>query len=560
MKKFFSKFDCPSGWASISLGEILPLSYGKSLTNRCRVQEGLVDVLGSSGVVGKHDVALTNSETIVVGRKGNAGNVIYSKFPCWPIDTTFYVEPSRQLNSVFCFQLLYFLRLGELDQSTAIPSLSRDNYSSILVYLPPGKEQARVASRIEELFSELDKGEESLRRAQAQLKRYRQSVLKAAVTGELTRVWRERNADKLESGEALLRRILKARQADGPKTRVQDFAPGKNPLGELPDSWARVRIDAVGDVQLGRQRAPRHHTGEHMRPYLRVANVYEERIDISDVMEMNFTPDEYHTYILKRGDILLNEGQSAELVGRPAIFNDELPGACFTNTLVRFRAYAGLVLPEYALAVFLYYFHAGVFKRIAKITTNIAHLGAGRFSELALPLPSIEEQSMVVQELDRIRSGIDAIAKEIGTRLQSGAALRQSILKSAFSGKLVPQNPNDEPASELLRRIAAERAAQEKRPAKSVAPRTPSKPRKARASVLPSAPAPAASVAAAPPVAGSGLAAVRKAAGLSQAQLAARAGINQAYVSQMETGKRAITAEQAVALARALGVAPEKLR
>src|SRR5688572_20174663 len=118
-----------------------------------------------------------------------------------------------------------------------------------------------------------------------------------------------------------------------------------------------------------------------MRPYLRVANVYEDRIDLSDVKEMNFTPDEYVTYKLKYGDILLNEGQSLELVGRPALYRDEIPGACFQNTLVRFRTYPGLE-PTFALLVFRYYLHAKRFQQLARWTVNIAHLGASRFAEV----------------------------------------------------------------------------------------------------------------------------------------------------------------------------------
>jgi len=88
----------------------------------------------------------------------------------------------------------------------------------------------------------------------------------------------------------------------------------------------------LGRVQLGRQRAPQHHAGPNMRPYLRVANVFEDRLELGDVMEMNFDPQEYETYRLVPGDILLNEGQSRHLVGRPAIYRDEVPGACFQNT------------------------------------------------------------------------------------------------------------------------------------------------------------------------------------------------------------------------------------
>src|SRR5436309_706375 len=111
----------------------------------------------------------------------------------------------------------------------------------------------------------------------------------------------------------------------------------KDTLPALPPGWCWAKVCEVGAVKLGRQRSPEHHTGDHMRPYLRVANVYEDRIDLSDVLEMNFTPEEFEQYQLRYGDILLNEGQSLEWVGRPAMYRDELPGSCFQNTLVRFR-------------------------------------------------------------------------------------------------------------------------------------------------------------------------------------------------------------------------------
>ena len=227
-------------------------------------------------------------------------------------------------------------------------------------------------------------------------------------------------------------------------------------LGALPNEWQRVRIDAVGEVQLGRQRAPAHHAGRFMRPYLRVANVFEERVDIGDVMSMNFTPNEFLTYALRPGDVLLNEGQSKELVGRPAMYRDELPGVCFTNTLARFRA-TSAILPEFALIVFLHYMKSGDFQKIAKITTNIAHLGAGRFAEMSFPVPSIEEQREILDRFERQRSVYAHLMTDLTEQRTRIDNLRQAVLKAAFSGDLVPQNPTDEPATVLLQRIVTER-------------------------------------------------------------------------------------------------------
>jgi len=192
-----------------------------------------------------------------------------------------------------------------------------------------------------------------------------------------------------------------------------------------------------------------------MRPYLRVANVFEERIDISDVMEMNFTPDEFQTYKLNEGDILLNEGQSAELVGRPAIYRSEMPEACFTNTLVRYRVSDSL-LNNFALIVFRYFMHSGSFTKIARITTNIAHLGADRFASMKMPCPPLEEQVEIVSRANKEFSKAGHIAAALDEQERVVSALRQSILKAAFEGRLVSQDPDDEPASVLLERFRVE--------------------------------------------------------------------------------------------------------
>ncbi len=227
-----------------------------------------------------------------------------------------------------------------------------------------------------------------------------------------------------------------------------------------PRGWARVPVRDVGRVQLGRQRSPEHHQGPNMRPYLRVANVFEDRIDLRDVMEMNFSASEAAQYELKPGDILLNEGQSRELVGRPAMYRGELPGACFTNSLVRFEAGPG-ILPEFALQLFRHYLKAGRFQEIAQITTNIAHLGAGRFGALEIPLPPLSEQRRIVTRLKELL----AQSRRAKAAMQATSALferlRQSILAAAFRGDLTAdwrqQHRDVEPAEELLRRIRVER-------------------------------------------------------------------------------------------------------
>jgi len=365
--------------------------------------------------------------------------------------------------------------------TTNISNVSGAKLQTLPLLFAPEAEQSRIVDKLEELLSELDAGEAELKAAQKKLTQYRQSLLKAAVEGALTASWREQQRAQhppAESGAQLLQRILTERRARWEAKQLAKFeAQGKAPhkdwqkkypepvqpdttdLPSLPQGWTWLQVGAAGEVQLGRQRAPQFHDGDNMVPYLRVANVFEDRIDISDVMAMHFSPEDETTFRLSPGDILLNEGQSLELVGRPALYRGELPRACFTNTLVRFKAATDLV-PEFALAVFRHYMHAGRFRQIAKITTNIAHLGAGRFAELAFPLPGLSEQREIVRLLSEQFEQIEAQATLIARALSQSTAQRQNILRAAFSGQLVQQDPSDEPAAELLARIRAERAVQ----------------------------------------------------------------------------------------------------
>ncbi len=381
------------------------------------------------------------------------------------------VLPLKGINEVY---LAYYLIAHEQQilrtcckSGTTVPSIDTLALHSYSVNVAPTNEQLRIVAKLEELLSDLESGVAALKRAGANLKRYRASILKAAVEGKLTEEWRAIHPVK-EPASTLLSRLLEnlrqqvmPSQSSGNPTKKKQspknlrksgkntFAIDTENLPQLPEEWCWASVQQVGKVQLGRQRAPQHHSGDYMRPYLRVANVFEDRIDINDVMQMNFTPDEFETYRLEYGDILLNEGQSMELVGRPALYRDEVPGACFTNTLVRFQAYEGLIA-EYALVVFLAYLKSGRFQKIATITVNIAHLGAGRFAEIEFPLPPTQEQFAIVEEVKRLFSLVDAAERSINLGIARADRLRRSILKQAFEGKLVAQDPNDEPASILL--------------------------------------------------------------------------------------------------------------
>lgn len=359
----------------------------------------------------------------------------------------------------------YFVETGRVQHlvdeahvgSTNQRELPRAFVEDLLLPLAPFSQQRRIVASIDALFAEIAEGETAIEEARKGLETFNRALLKAAVTGELTSVWREKNKPT-ETGRDLLARLKAQRAAQistGRRKRAQETEPlDTTDLPELPEGWAWAPVADVGSVQLGRQRAPQHHQGENMHSYLRVANVFEDRIDRNDVKKMNFTPAELKTFELTPGDILLNEGQTPDLLGRPAMWRSDERGFCFQNTLLRFRAFEPLD-PEFCLLVFRHYLHAKRFKRESQITTNIAHLSSGRFSTIEFPVPPIEEQKEIVR---LTQEGLASAADTrilLDSQLADAPRLRQAILKSAFEGKLVDQDPDDEPASVALARLRA---------------------------------------------------------------------------------------------------------
>lgn len=262
---------------------------------------------------------------------------------------------------------------------------------------------------------------------------------------------------RLEAVEAMLKAQLDHLDTLRSAILADAFYAGR----DLPPHWKSATVGEIAEVQLGRQRSPKHHTGKQMRPYLRAANVTWNGISLDDVKEMNFNDSELERYRLEPGDLLLNEasGTPSE-VGKPAIWNGQIEDCCFQNTLLRLRP------TEFDLGYLYWYCYfsalTGRFGDAGR-GVNIRHLGKRGLSQFPIPVAPRSDQSRIADHIsnqfDQIRS-LRQSAKHAQNRV---ALLRRSVLAEAFAGQLVPQNPDDEPASVLLERIAASRSAKSKR-------------------------------------------------------------------------------------------------
>ena len=363
--------------------------------------------------------------------------------------------------------VLYYLNFSESDldskgTGTTFKAVSGNTLKNFDIPLAPLPEQRAIVAKIEELFSELDKGEEDLKRAQEQLKIYRQAVLKKAFEGELTKKWREQQTDLPTADE------LKAAINDFNNSKTGQNIPSRLPpinltdLGVLPNGWTWIEAHKIcSSVRDGTHDTPKYI--DKGVPLVTSKNLKSEGVDLVDV---KFISKADHLEISKRsavdkGDLLFG---MIGTIGNPVIVKKA--NAFSIKNVGLFKKNEALLRPN-----FLWYFLSSAYylqlldqKELIRGTTQkFVSLGGLRVSPL--PIPSIIEQHQIVQEIESRLSVCDSIEESIHESLDKSKALRQSILKKAFEGTLLSEEeiaeckaaPDYEPASVLLERIKAEK-------------------------------------------------------------------------------------------------------
>ena len=366
---------------------------------------------------------------------------------------------------------------------TTVHSIELPRFRNFEIPVAPRHEQHRIVAKIEELFSELDKGVESLKTARAQLKVYRQAVLKHAFEGKLTAQWREKNKDKLEPAEQLLARIVRERAARYDqqfkdwKTAVKDWEESgksrkkptkpKKPaeitdypdlltgiLTKLPEGWIWFSVGDICEVVRGGSPRPagdaRYYCGTI--PFLKVADLTRTAGVYVDTCSYSIKQAGLRKTRLVDPPILMLSNSGATL---------GVPKICRIRTTFNDGIAAFLGLEEENL-LYHYYFWASKTAELRSIRQGAAqpNLNIALIQNVMIPLCSKDEIQIVARQIEKTLSMCDQLDATIDRQLGRSQALRQSILKKAFSGELVEQDPNDESASVLLERIKAEKASQ----------------------------------------------------------------------------------------------------
>jgi type I restriction enzyme, S subunit len=446
----------PRGWAMTRLGQIIPKPRPKIPADpHSRLPFIGMDHIDADSfhLVGQDEFAKMKS----AGSYFQEGDVLYGRLRPYlnkvhrakfegVASAEFIVLPASDFfDGEFIKYLLHRKKFVDFAMSRSSGDRPRVKFDGIAEFefpLPPLNEQRRIVEKIETLFARLDQGEAALRHTQTLLARYRQSVLKAAVTGALTADWRVENAHRLEHGRDLLARILQTRRDtwQGRGKYQEPAAPDTSNLPELPEGWVWAGGNQLFTWSSGKFLPSKKQAGGAIPVYggNGINGHHDEPLSLEPTIVIGRVGAHCGNVHRTKGPAWITDN---------AIYAVQSPSECDVGFLA-------------------------VIFRNAKLGER-SKGGAQPFvnqealNSTLVPLPPLAEQREILFRLDAELSNSEIIEAACQTELTRSAALRQSILKDAFAGKLVPQDPSDEPAAELLARIRASRPAPARKKARA---------------------------------------------------------------------------------------------
>ena len=469
--------ESPHGWVWTRVSEVYDIvGGGTPSTTIPEYWEGDIPWITSADLLGLKDIrprrhitrqAVNRSATnlvptrslIVVTRVG-LGKIGLTATPlCFSQDSQALV--SKQTTLYPEYSLYYLSQAVQVfkykHRGTTIDGVTKKQLAELPVAVPPLAEQQRIVAKIEELLTRLDAGVEALTKIKTQLKRYRQAILKHAFEGKLTAEWRQANEHQLEPASVLLESISQElHTSKGTKLVPLDTSD----LPGLPGSWTWTNVSRIAHLVRGVS-YPKEESSKEPRhgyiPILRANNIDREL----NLRQLVYVPRKRVSdeQLVKSLDILIAMSSgSRDLVGKACQASRDLEAG--------FGAFCGIirVVPDMDRTYVGFFFQSPSYRnQVSRLSSgvNINNLRRDHIESMPIPLPPLSEQRHIVEEIERRFSVADNIERTVDQGLKQADRLRQSILKRAFEGKLVPQDPNDEPAAKLLERIRAEKAEQQ---------------------------------------------------------------------------------------------------
>lgn len=413
---------------------IIPFMTVKDM--KVRFPTDTIDHISDEAILASATTLLP-ADTLIVATRMSLGKIAR---PTIPIAINQDLKALFPINGIVKTYIEYFWRskssyIQELGTGTTVKGIRLDDIRKLKIPVAPLEEQKRIADKLDVVLARVDVCRERLNGAQRILKRFRQSVLAVATSGELTTDCRKITAQSINQVESYI----------------------TSTFGKLGVVSGGITKNA-GRAELVLK-----------KPYLRVANVHSNHLKLNDVTEIGLTENEFKKTVLVDGDILIVEGNgSLEHIGRAAIWNSEIEDCVHQNHIIRWRA-GPSILPKFALFCLMSPAGRERIIEVASSTTGLHTLSVSKISALPLPEPSIDEQTEIVRRVEALFAFADRLEARLATARAATERLTPALLAKAFRGELVPQDPNDEPASELLKRLAAQREAATKRAAKTAA-------------------------------------------------------------------------------------------
>jgi type I restriction enzyme S subunit len=455
----------PKGWIGIELKNCFEIKYGKGLPKSKR-KGRTFPVYGSNGIVGFHNQSLTLGMAIIIGRKGSVGKINFSKRPCWPIDTTYYIDTFDLFIPTFAHYLLHELKLFKLESSSAIPGINREKIYKLRAPLPPLSEQHRISARLDKLMPRIDAVRDRLSGIPRLIKRFRQSVLNAAVTGKLTEKWREQHPE-VESAEILLEkiknfRIQKAGVSQELNKLLKYFEEGdkrlktKKPPYDLPNTWKYCEINNIGNVCNGStpSRKINAYWGNDIN-WVSSGEVQNCIISKTKEKISKLGFEKSSIKLLPKGTVLIAMIGEGKTRGQTAILDVE--ATCNQNVA------AVIIDHNYVLSKYIFHWFFLQYEKNRNIGSGSGPkaLNCQKVRELDFILPPLEEQKEIVRQVDQLFSFADKLERHYQKAKEKLDKLPQSVLAKAFRGELVPteaelareEGRDYETAQQLLERI-----------------------------------------------------------------------------------------------------------
>lgn len=314
--------------------------------------------------------------------------------------------------------------------------------AQIDIPIAPLPEQHRIVDKLDVLFERTRQARKELEHIPTLIEHYKQAILAAAFRGELTADWRAKH------------------QPPQVHADISGIDGRTGQLPGIPDVWGWASIDSISQVSGGLTKNTQRRELKKKVPYLRVANVYANELRLDEVKEIGCTDSELAKTQLQQGDLLVVEGNgSIEQIGRVAIWDGSITPCSHQNHIIRVRPNEQVISP-YILFWMISPLGRQYIERVASSSSGLHTLSISKVSGLAIPVCSIDEQIEVVRQIKEAFAWLDIVLHEATAALHLLDHLDEATLAKAFRGELVPQDPNDEPASVLLERIRGARAEQ----------------------------------------------------------------------------------------------------